>query len=137
VHEGDEPDVLVHLPHAHLLASKDLAEIHLPIFEADAAAIGDRGGPVVQRVVEFAESAVSGSTQNLHNINNDRQSTESSPRHRIRCGVVVLQGERLTIAGPTRAGKARHRGSHADQRVASRPGAWAGTCVAPDLKDQP
>jgi hypothetical protein len=58
VHEGDEPDVVRDLPHPHLLASEDLAQIHLPIREADAAAVGDPGRPIVQRVVEFTEPAV-------------------------------------------------------------------------------
>ena len=44
MHEGDEPDVLAHLRDADVLSGKDLAEIHLPGFEADAAAVrhGDR-----------------------------------------------------------------------------------------------
>jgi len=36
--EGHEPDVLVDLTYAHLLARKDLAQIHLPALEADATA---------------------------------------------------------------------------------------------------
>ena len=36
VHKGDEPDVLVDLPHAHQLSRKHLTEIHLATREADA-----------------------------------------------------------------------------------------------------
>ena len=57
VHE-DEPNVLVHLAHAHLLSRKHLTEIHLSAFEAEAAARGDGAGPIVQRVVELAEAAI-------------------------------------------------------------------------------
>jgi len=45
VHEGDEPQML-------------LTEIHLPVPKADATARGHRAGPVVQRVVEFAEADI-------------------------------------------------------------------------------
>src|SRR5688500_20207189 len=46
VHEGDEPDVLVHLLHPHLLASKHLADVHLAGLVANPAAGGDHGGPI-------------------------------------------------------------------------------------------
>jgi hypothetical protein len=47
VHEGDEPNVLVHLTHSHLLTRKHLTEIDFPTLEADAAAVRDGTRPVV------------------------------------------------------------------------------------------
>jgi hypothetical protein len=62
VHESDEPDVLVDLPHAHLLSREDLAQIDLASLEANASAVGHRAGPIVERVVELAEATRSGSS---------------------------------------------------------------------------
>jgi hypothetical protein len=39
VHERNEPDVLTDLRHADVLSRKDLAEIHLPSFEADLVSL--------------------------------------------------------------------------------------------------
>jgi len=58
MHEGDEPNVLVHLAYPHLLSRKHLAEIGLPPFEANAAAVRDGAGPIVQRVVELPDAAI-------------------------------------------------------------------------------
>jgi hypothetical protein len=58
IHEGHEPDVLVGLFHADLLARKDLADIHFPSLIADAAADGDDGRPVVGRIVEFLKALI-------------------------------------------------------------------------------
>ena len=58
MHEGDEPNVLIDLTHAHLLTCKHLAEIYLAAPEANATARGDGAGPIVQRIVELAEPAI-------------------------------------------------------------------------------
>lgn len=50
VHEGDEPEMVVDLLHAHVLAGKDLAQIDLPALVADPPAVRDGAGPVVERV---------------------------------------------------------------------------------------
>ena len=46
------------LRHADVLAGKDLTEIDLPPLEADPAARGDHGRPVVKRIVELLEAAI-------------------------------------------------------------------------------
>ena len=49
VHEADEPDALVDLHDAEILAGEDGAEVDLAPVEADASAVGHGDGVVVQR----------------------------------------------------------------------------------------
>jgi hypothetical protein len=58
VHEGDEPDVLLHLLDAHLLSRKHLADIDLAPLVAEAAAGGDDRRPVVRRILKFFQSFI-------------------------------------------------------------------------------
>ena len=50
--EGHEPDALLDLPDADLLAGEDLAQIHLPPLVADLSAGGHGGRPIVEGIVE-------------------------------------------------------------------------------------
>ena len=57
MHEGDEPDVLVDLPDADVLARQYRgAEIDFaPLCQADAAALRDRQGAVMEGVAKLIE----------------------------------------------------------------------------------
>ena len=58
MHEADEPDALVDLFDADVLAGEDRAEVDLAPVEADAPAVGHGNGVVVQRVGELAEASI-------------------------------------------------------------------------------
>ena len=58
VHEGDEPDSVVGLADADILAGEDGTEIDLSLFVADAAAGGDGHGLVVERIIELRQAAI-------------------------------------------------------------------------------
>ncbi|HEY1615292.1 MAG TPA: hypothetical protein VGF97_16545 [Rhizomicrobium sp.] len=57
MHEADEPDSVVGLPDADILAGEDGAEIDLALFVADATAGGDGDCLVVERIVELGQAA--------------------------------------------------------------------------------
>jgi hypothetical protein len=58
VHEGDEPDALADLGDADVLAGTHVAEIHLPAFEADPAAVSHRDRLVIKRVRQVVEAVI-------------------------------------------------------------------------------
>ena len=58
LHEADEPYVVADLLDADLLAGEDGAEVYFPAFVTDTATAGDDGRPVMERIVEFAQSRV-------------------------------------------------------------------------------
>jgi hypothetical protein len=58
VHEGDEPNTLVDLLDAELLASQDCGEIDLLGIHADAPAFGDDEALVMEGVFEIGAAAV-------------------------------------------------------------------------------
>ena len=59
MHEGDEPDVLVDLPDADVLARQYRAEVDFaPLCQADAAALRDRQGAVVEGVAKLIQADV-------------------------------------------------------------------------------
>jgi hypothetical protein len=62
VHEADEPDALVGLPDADLLAGEDRAEVDLALFVADAAAGCDCDRLVVEGIVELRQAPTSAGT---------------------------------------------------------------------------
>ena len=51
VHEADKPDVVGDLSYAHGLAGKDGAEVDLLPLDADAPALGDLDGALVEWVL--------------------------------------------------------------------------------------
>ena len=55
--EGDEPDALADLRHAHVLPREDLAEIHFLALEADPAAFRHRDRLVVKGTGQVTELA--------------------------------------------------------------------------------
>ena len=57
-HEADEPGFIANLFHADLLAGEDSAEVDFPAFVTDPAATGDRGGEVMDRILEFAQTPI-------------------------------------------------------------------------------
>ena len=58
LHEADEPYFVRDLLYADLLAGEDCAQVDFPSLVTDAAATGDSGGEVMQRIVELAQSLV-------------------------------------------------------------------------------
>ena len=58
LHKGDEPDFIAHLLDTDILAGEEGAEMDLSAPEADAAALSDGNGSVVERVVKLAEPAI-------------------------------------------------------------------------------
>jgi hypothetical protein len=53
LHEADEPDLVVDLLDAHVLASEDSAEMDLLLSEADAATLCDGDRLVMEWIVEL------------------------------------------------------------------------------------
>jgi len=58
LHEADKPDLVVDLLDADFLTGEDRAEVYLLPSEADAAAVCDGDGLVVEGVLEVRESAI-------------------------------------------------------------------------------
>ena len=65
VHEADEPDLILDLFDAHPLPGKDLTEVDLPSVVADAATVGHRGRPVVERIVQLTQTAIRPGRRNV------------------------------------------------------------------------
>ena len=57
-HKADQPDFIANLLDADVLAGEDGAEIDLAAADADATALGDGNGAIVERVLKLAEAAV-------------------------------------------------------------------------------
>ncbi len=58
LHEADEPYFVANLFDADLLAGEDGAQVDFPAFVTDPATVCDGGGPVMERIVELAQSFV-------------------------------------------------------------------------------
>ena len=48
LHEGDEPDFIAHLLDAHVLTREDRTEVDLAFAKADAAAVSDGDGAIME-----------------------------------------------------------------------------------------
>ena len=59
LHEADEPYFVAHLFNADPLAGEYGAQVYFPAFVTDTATSSDSGRPVMERIVEFAQSGVS------------------------------------------------------------------------------
>jgi hypothetical protein len=59
VHEADQPDVICDLFDAYVLASKHATEIDLAPAKAQAAALGDGDGHIVERIAELGQAGIS------------------------------------------------------------------------------
>ena len=57
-HKADEPDFIADLLDADVLAGEDGAEIDLAAADADAAALGDGDGSVMEWILKLAQSAI-------------------------------------------------------------------------------
>ena len=58
MHEADEPDAIGHLLDADALTGEHGAKVDFAALEADAAAVGDQCGSVMERILEIAQSPV-------------------------------------------------------------------------------
>ena len=58
LHKADQPDFIANLLDADVLAGEDGAETDLAAAEADATALGDGDGAIVERILKLADSAV-------------------------------------------------------------------------------
>ena len=58
IHKGNEPDFIAYLLDADVLTGEHGAEIDLAPADADAAALGDGDGAVVEGILKLAESAI-------------------------------------------------------------------------------
>jgi len=59
VHKADQPNTLVDFFDAHSLTRKRSAEIDLLFEDADPSAAGNQNGPIVERIGELSDAAVS------------------------------------------------------------------------------
>jgi hypothetical protein len=58
VNEGEQPYLVADLFDSDALSGKHLAEVDSAFANADAPAMGDRDGAVVEWVMEFAQAAI-------------------------------------------------------------------------------